>query len=103
MTVFRDTNFQDLSWRSQVRQLRRVAANVLPLYDLEDASFRLLKYHDNGVFRLDGDAQTALPSTPPAAEDWDLICKANQVQAGTLSSDEEHARLTAQSRPADPQ
>jgi hypothetical protein len=45
-----------------------------------------LAVHDVGVFQLDGDAQTSLPSTPPAAEDWDLICKVNQVQAGTLAA-----------------
>jgi hypothetical protein len=45
-----------------------------------------LAVHDNGVFQLDGDAQTSLQSTPPAAEDWDLICKANQVTAGTLAA-----------------
>jgi len=37
--------------------------------------------HDAGVFQLDGNAQTSLNSTPPAAEDWDLICKANPVTA----------------------
>src|SRR2546423_4164049 len=52
MSIIRGTNFHDLSWRSQVRRLRRIAAHVLPLYGLEDASFRLLKYHDNGVFRV---------------------------------------------------
>jgi hypothetical protein len=45
--------------------------------------------HDNGVFELDGNAITAsggqYESTPPAAEDWDMICKANKVQIGTLS------------------
>src|SRR5690242_18027643 len=45
-----------------------------------------LAVHDNGVFQLDGNASTALQSTPPAAEDWDLICKANQVTAGTLAA-----------------
>jgi Prealbumin-like fold domain len=34
--------------------------------------------HDEGIFQLDGDATTALPSDPPADEDWDLICKAHQ-------------------------
>jgi len=33
--------------------------------------------HNLGVFQLDGNAQTALQSTPTASEDWDLICKAN--------------------------
>lgn len=42
--------------------------------------------HDLGVFQLDGDAQTSLQSTPTAAEDWDLICKANRVQLGTLAA-----------------
>ena len=42
--------------------------------------------HDVGVFQLDGNAQTSLQSTPPAAEDWDLICKVNRVQAGTLAA-----------------
>src|SRR5262249_62226434 len=39
--------------------------------------------HDMGIFQLDGDAQTTLQSPVPAAEDWDLICKANKVQIGT--------------------
>src|SRR5262245_45480508 len=42
--------------------------------------------HDMGIFQLDGDAQTTLQSPVPAAEDWDLVCKANRVQIGTLSS-----------------
>jgi hypothetical protein len=33
--------------------------------------------HDTGVFQLDGNAQTSVQSNPPAAEDWDLICKDN--------------------------
>lgn len=37
--------------------------------------------HDVGVFQLDGNAQTSVQSSPPAAEDWDLICKANPVTA----------------------
>src|SRR5690348_961824 len=35
--------------------------------------------HDVGVFQLEGNASTADQSNPPAAEDWDLICKANPV------------------------
>jgi len=44
--------------------------------------------HDVGVFQLDGDANSsaAFQSTPPAAEDWDLICKVNRVQAGDLAA-----------------
>src|SRR5262245_46545927 len=42
--------------------------------------------HDVHVFQLDGDAQTSLQSSPPALEDWDLICKVNRVQAGTLAA-----------------
>jgi hypothetical protein len=34
--------------------------------------------HDEGIFQLDGNASTADQSTPAAAEDWDLICKAHQ-------------------------
>lgn len=30
--------------------------------------------HDTGKFQLDGDAQTSLQSSPPAAEDWDMVC-----------------------------
>ena len=30
--------------------------------------------HDTGKFQLDGDAQTSLQSSPPAAEDWDKVC-----------------------------
>ncbi len=33
--------------------------------------------HDVGVFQLDKNASTAAQSTPPALEDWDLICKAH--------------------------
>ena len=33
--------------------------------------------HDVGVFQLDRNASTAVQSTPAAAEDWDLICKAH--------------------------
>jgi hypothetical protein len=33
--------------------------------------------HDTGVFQLDGNAQTSVQSSPPALEDWDLICKAH--------------------------
>src|SRR4051794_12985038 len=40
--------------------------------------------HDEGVFQLDGDASTALQSSPTAAEDADLICAANRVTVGTL-------------------
>ncbi len=36
-----------------------------------------LAVHDLGVFQLDKNASTAVNSTPPAAEDWDLICKAH--------------------------
>ena len=36
-----------------------------------------LAVHDLGVFQLDKNASTADQSTPPAAEDWDLICKAH--------------------------
>ncbi len=52
--------------------------------------------HDTGVFQMDGNAQTSVQSTPPAAEDWDLICKAHpssctfasgySVPAGTTTS-----------------
>ena len=49
-----------------------------------------LAVHDVGVFELDGNAITANggvnESTPPAAEDWDLICKVNRVQAGDLAA-----------------
>ena len=41
------------------------------------ASGTALAVHNTGVFQMDGDAQTALDSTPTALEDWDLICKAN--------------------------
>jgi hypothetical protein len=37
--------------------------------------------HDIGLFQLDGNASTAVNSTPPALEDWDLICKAHLVSA----------------------
>jgi len=50
----RGLHFQDLSWRSQVGRFRRIAARVLALYDLETASFRLLKYEDNAVFQVTG-------------------------------------------------
>jgi Ser/Thr protein kinase RdoA (MazF antagonist) len=60
MRNVRGAHFQDLSWRSQVRQLRRIAARVLPLYGLEDASFRLLKYQDNAVFRVSGPGKAIL-------------------------------------------
>ena len=36
--------------------------------------------HDVGIFQLDGNASTAANSTPPALEDWDLICKAHPGQ-----------------------
>jgi hypothetical protein len=36
-----------------------------------------LAVHDAGVFQMDGNAQTSIQSTPPALEDWDLICKDN--------------------------
>jgi len=42
--------------------------------------------HDEGVFQLDGNASTAVDSTPPALEDWDLICKASRVSVGTLAA-----------------
>jgi len=35
--------------------------------------------HNAGVLQMDGNAQTSVQSTPPASEDWDLICKANPV------------------------
>src|SRR3954463_759473 len=42
--------------------------------------------HDENVFQLEGNASTAANSTPTALEDWDLICKANRVQVGTLAA-----------------
>jgi hypothetical protein len=39
--------------------------------------------HDTGLFQLDGNAQTSVQSTPPALEDWDLICKAHLFNATT--------------------
>src|SRR5213079_1143521 len=42
--------------------------------------------HDENVFQLDGNAVTSAQSTPTALEDWDLICKANRVQVGTLAA-----------------
>src|SRR5262245_36504146 len=41
---------------------------------------------DLNVFQLDGNGQTSLQSSPPAQEDWDLICKANRVNIGTLAT-----------------
>ena len=45
-----------------------------------------LGVHDENVFQLDGNALTSAQSTPNALEDWDLICKANRVQVGTLNA-----------------
>src|SRR3954453_13176190 len=42
--------------------------------------------HDENVFQLEGNASTAAQSIPTALEDWDLICKANRVQVGTLAA-----------------
>src|SRR5206468_4101884 len=42
--------------------------------------------HDENVFQLDGNASTDIQSTPTALEDWDLLCKANRVQVGTLNA-----------------
>jgi hypothetical protein len=39
--------------------------------------------HDEGVFQLDGNADTATQSAIPAREDWDVICKAN-LQSASL-------------------
>lgn len=36
-----------------------------------------LAVHDAGIFQLDKNASTAVNPLPIAAEDWDLICKAN--------------------------
>ncbi len=37
--------------------------------------------HDDGAFELDGNADLSVPAgSPPAAEDWSLICKAKPAQ-----------------------
>jgi len=41
--------------------------------------------HDTGKFQLDGNALTSLPSSPPAAEDWDKVCPAVSPPSRPLS------------------
>src|SRR6266550_3622924 len=40
--------------------------------------------HDVGLFQLDRNAQTSVQSTPPAAEDWDMVCPAS-TPAGAVA------------------
>ena len=46
--------FHTLTYRSQQRRLRRVAATALAAYGLAGAPLRLVKYEDNAVYRVIG-------------------------------------------------
>ena len=39
----------------------------------------VLAVHDTGVFQLDGNADTATNSTPPATDDWDKVCYTHAI------------------------
>ena len=64
----------------------------------------VLAVHDTGVFQMDGNAQTSVQSDPTAAEDWDLICKANPTTCtfrGTYTPPSGTTTATASSHIAD--
>jgi hypothetical protein len=52
-----------------------VAVSVLALASIYTLPANAV--HDAGAMQMDGNAQTSLQSNPAAADDWDLICKAN--------------------------
>jgi len=60
----------------------------------------VLAVHDYGVFQLDGDASTSLPSTPPASDDWDKVC--HQVNLTACPSGSNTTGATAVSWTAEP-
>ena len=59
------------------RRLFVLWATVALLTGMLATASTALAVHDEGIFQLEGDPSTADQSTPPAAEDWDLICKAH--------------------------
>jgi Prealbumin-like fold domain len=59
------------------RRLLTALATVGLLAGTLATASAVLAVHNTGVFQMDGNAQTIVQSTPPALEDWDLICKAH--------------------------
>src|SRR3954463_11216349 len=73
----------DLSMKIRTRvRSRRLAALVAAVVMTASVGVAAVQaVHNAGVLQMDGNAQTSVQSTPPASEDWDLICKANPVTA----------------------
>jgi hypothetical protein len=45
-----------------------------------------LAVHDTGRFQLDGDASSSTPGTPPATDDWDMVCHQYAQPANCITS-----------------